>query len=84
MVNADLKRGLTYQPVDQRGVLVVGGDVDAQVVHVDGVLLPHAVKQHHHPDVVVDAHRNVGLLHDGDLHAEAPRKTLGDDVRGRR
>ena len=56
--------------------MVVGGDVDAQVVHVDGVFLPHAVQQHHHPDVGVDAHRDVGVLHDGDLHPGTRRTTL--------
>ena len=62
--------------MDQGGVLVVSGDVDAQVVHVDGVFLPHTVQQNHHPDVGVDADRDVRLLHDGDLHPETRQTAL--------
>lgn len=44
----------TYEPVDQRGVLVLIGKVDTKEVDIDRVFLPHAVKQNHHLDVVID------------------------------
>lgn len=59
--------------MDQGRVLVVVVDVDAQEVHVDRMFLPRAVKQHHHADVVVYNHGNVGVLHDGDPHSEGKK-----------
>lgn len=56
--------------MNQRGVRVVVVNVDAQEVHVDRVFLPHAVKQHHHADVIVYDDGNVRVLEDGNPHAE--------------
>lgn len=56
--------------MDQRGVLVGVGDVDAEEVDTDWVFLPHAVKQHHHLDIIIYHDGNVGVLHDGDPHTE--------------
>ena len=67
------KESRTYESVDQRGVLVVVGDVDAEEVDADRVFLPHAVKQHHHLDIIIYHDGNVGVLHDGDSDSETRR-----------
>lgn len=59
-------------------ILVVAGDINAQEVDIDGVFLPHAVKQHHHLDAVVYGDGHVHLLDDGNTHTE----TQGDRVSG--
>lgn len=67
----------------QRRVLVVFMDVDTQEVHIDWMSLPHAVKQHHHTDVVIYDHGNMGVLHNGHCHSNKKKKvnqSFGDQV----
>lgn len=54
----------------QWGILVAAGDINAEEVHVDWVLLPHAVQQHRHLDAVVHGDGDLLLLDDGDPHTE--------------
>lgn len=54
--------------MDQRGVVVVVGDVDAEEVHIDWVFLPYAVQQHYHPDVTIYDDGHLRVLHDGNPH----------------
>lgn len=56
--------------MDQSRILVVVGNVNAQEVNIDGMFLPHAVKQHHHLDVVVYCDVDVGVPHNGHAHPE--------------
>lgn len=68
----------TYESVDQRGVLVVVGHVDAEEVNADWVFLPHAVKQHHHLNVIIYYDGHVRVLPDGNPHTETQKH---DNVR---
>lgn len=66
--------------MDQRGVLVVVVHVDAEEVDTDRMFLPHAVKQHHHSDVIIYYDGNVRILHNGDLHPETQKHVRQSDA----
>lgn len=66
--------------MDQRGVLVVVVHVNAEEVNTDRMLLPHAVKQHHHSDVIIYDDGNVRILHNGDLHPETQKRVRQSDA----
>lgn len=67
--------------MDQWGVPVVVGNVEPQEVDVDGMFPPHPVEQHHHLDAVVYGDGDVGVLHDGDPHAETEAELTSCPVR---
>uniref|UniRef100_A0A0E9X5X8 Uncharacterized protein n=1 Tax=Anguilla anguilla TaxID=7936 RepID=A0A0E9X5X8_ANGAN len=60
---------LTYEAVHGGGVLVGVRNVESQEVHTDWVLLPHAVEQDHHRDLVIDCDCHLRVLHDRHFHS---------------
>lgn len=60
--------------MDPWRVLVFIGNVHAEEVYVDRMFLPHAVKKHHHLDVVVYRDGDVGVPHDGNPDTETQKR----------
>lgn len=63
------------------GVLVSAGHVESQKIHVERMLLPYAMQQHHHWDLAINRHSQLALFLDGNYRPDVQTEFIKGVVR---